>query len=240
MTPRFQRLNTSVSLGRAARCSDKDTDRDFGWILVTGDSERALDPAATTDKGAEIGEHHCAGSHRRRPTRSGRPVAPVTVLEYARLRVPVLLPGRVPGTCTGCSTCTRARSCLHSGTSRSSSCTRTPSRPPRRPRPPARPGQVLGDVQAPACGPRPASTSNALVSHARDLGLDTERFRREVTGRAYAAKIEADVSEGVRNGGQREPRSSTSTASASTGSSRSRGSRTRSGRRSGPQTPTSP
>src|SRR5262244_291643 len=35
---------------------------------------------------------------------------------------------------------------------------------------------------------------DSLLSHARDLGLDTERFRREVTGRAYAAKIEADVS----------------------------------------------
>src|SRR5246127_5994129 len=47
---------------------------------------------------------------------------------------------------------------------------------------------------------------DSLVSHARDLGLDTERFRREVTGRAYAAKIEADVREGFRNGVNATPK----------------------------------
>jgi protein-disulfide isomerase len=55
---------------------------------------------------------------------------------------------------------------------------------------------------------RPSSSLDldSLVSHARELGLDTERFRREVTGRAYAGKIEADVSEGVRNGVNATPK----------------------------------
>jgi protein-disulfide isomerase len=55
---------------------------------------------------------------------------------------------------------------------------------------------------------RPSSSLDldALVSHARDLGLDTERFRQEVTGRAYAAKIEADVREGFRNGVNATPK----------------------------------
>jgi len=44
------------------------------------------------------------------------------------------------------------------------------------------------------------------VSHARDLGLDIERFLREVTGRTYAAKIEADVREGFRNGVNATPK----------------------------------
>ena len=47
---------------------------------------------------------------------------------------------------------------------------------------------------------------DSLVSHARDLGLDTDRFRKEVTGSAYAAKIEHDVREGVRNGVNATPK----------------------------------
>jgi len=47
---------------------------------------------------------------------------------------------------------------------------------------------------------------DALLSHARDLGLDTDWFHREVTGRAYAAKIEGDVREGVRNGVNATPK----------------------------------
>src|SRR5215472_17864598 len=41
---------------------------------------------------------------------------------------------------------------------------------------------------------------DSLVAHARDLELDTDQFRREVTDRAYAAKIAGDVREGFRNG----------------------------------------
>jgi formate-nitrite transporter family protein len=47
---------------------------------------------------------------------------------------------------------------------------------------------------------------DALVSHARDLSLDLDRFRQEVTGRAYTAKIESDVQEGVRNGVNATPK----------------------------------
>jgi protein-disulfide isomerase len=47
---------------------------------------------------------------------------------------------------------------------------------------------------------------DSLLSRARDLGLDTDRFRREVTGRAYAARIEGDVREGLRNGVNATPK----------------------------------
>ena len=47
---------------------------------------------------------------------------------------------------------------------------------------------------------------DALLARARDLDLDTDRFRQEVTGRAYAAKIESDVREGVRNGVNATPK----------------------------------
>ena len=47
---------------------------------------------------------------------------------------------------------------------------------------------------------------DSLLSHARDLDLDTDRFRQEVTGRAYAAKIESDVREGIRNGVNATPK----------------------------------
>ena len=47
---------------------------------------------------------------------------------------------------------------------------------------------------------------DSLLSRARDLDLDTDRFHREVTGRAYAAKIESDVRQGVRNGVNATPK----------------------------------
>ena len=47
---------------------------------------------------------------------------------------------------------------------------------------------------------------DSLLSHVRDLGLDTDRFSRDITGRAYAAKIERDVREGVRNGVNATPK----------------------------------
>ena len=55
---------------------------------------------------------------------------------------------------------------------------------------------------------RPSSSLDldSLVSRARDLSLDTDRFRREVTGHAYAAKIEGDVQEGIRNGVNATPK----------------------------------
>src|SRR5256714_13747687 len=55
---------------------------------------------------------------------------------------------------------------------------------------------------------RPSSSLDldSLLSRARDLGLDIDRFRREVTGRAYAAKIEGDGRGGVRNGVNATPK----------------------------------
>jgi len=47
---------------------------------------------------------------------------------------------------------------------------------------------------------------DSLLSYARGLGLDVDRFGREVTGGAYAAKIEHDVREGVRNGVNATPK----------------------------------
>jgi protein-disulfide isomerase len=45
-----------------------------------------------------------------------------------------------------------------------------------------------------------------LLDCAADLDLDTERFRREVTGGAYAAKIERDIREGVKDGVNATPK----------------------------------
>ena len=47
---------------------------------------------------------------------------------------------------------------------------------------------------------------DSLLGYARDLGLDLDRFGKEVTGGAYAAKIEQDVREGVRNGVNATPK----------------------------------
>ncbi len=55
---------------------------------------------------------------------------------------------------------------------------------------------------------RPSSRLDldSLLGYARDLGLDIDRFRKEVTGRAYAAKIEGDVREGISNGVNATPK----------------------------------
>jgi protein-disulfide isomerase len=47
---------------------------------------------------------------------------------------------------------------------------------------------------------------DSLLDCAADLGLDVGRFRDEVTGHAYAAKIERDVQEGVRDGVNATPK----------------------------------
>ena len=47
---------------------------------------------------------------------------------------------------------------------------------------------------------------DSLLDTAADLGLDVGRFRREVTGDAYAAKIERDVQEGIRDGVNATPK----------------------------------
>jgi protein-disulfide isomerase len=46
----------------------------------------------------------------------------------------------------------------------------------------------------------------SLLDYAADLSLDVGRFREEVTGRAYAAKIERDVQDGVRDGVNATPK----------------------------------
>ena len=46
----------------------------------------------------------------------------------------------------------------------------------------------------------------SLLDYAADLGLDLARFRSEVTGRAYAARIDGDVAEGLRNGVNATPK----------------------------------
>ena len=55
---------------------------------------------------------------------------------------------------------------------------------------------------------RPSSRLDlgSLLGYARDLGLDVDRFRKEVTGRAYAGKIDGDVQEGVGNGVNATPK----------------------------------
>jgi len=48
--------------------------------------------------------------------------------------------------------------------------------------------------------------STSLVSYARLLGLDVARFRSNLASHAYAAKIERDVQEGIRNGVNATPK----------------------------------
>ncbi len=47
---------------------------------------------------------------------------------------------------------------------------------------------------------------DSVLGYAERLGLDIDRFRKEVTGNAYAAKIERDVREGIRNGVNATPK----------------------------------
>ena len=46
----------------------------------------------------------------------------------------------------------------------------------------------------------------SLLDYAANLGLDVGRFRSEVTGRAYAAKIDRDIQEGLRDGVNATPK----------------------------------
>ena len=47
---------------------------------------------------------------------------------------------------------------------------------------------------------------DSLLDDAAGLGLDVGRFRNEVTGHAYAAKIERDVQQGIRDGVNATPK----------------------------------
>jgi protein-disulfide isomerase len=55
---------------------------------------------------------------------------------------------------------------------------------------------------------RPASRLDlhALLGYAEGLGLDMARFENDVAGNIYAAKIERDVREGIRNGVNATPK----------------------------------
>jgi protein-disulfide isomerase len=46
----------------------------------------------------------------------------------------------------------------------------------------------------------------SLLGYADQVGLDLDRFRADVTGRAHAARIERDVREGIRNGVNATPK----------------------------------
>jgi protein-disulfide isomerase len=46
----------------------------------------------------------------------------------------------------------------------------------------------------------------SLLGYAQGIGLDLDRFDKEVKGRAYAAKIEHDVQEGLSNGVNATPK----------------------------------
>jgi formate-nitrite transporter family protein len=47
---------------------------------------------------------------------------------------------------------------------------------------------------------------DSLVSYAEMMGLDIDRFRRELTGHLYADRIQRDVQEGLRNGVNATPK----------------------------------
>jgi protein-disulfide isomerase len=48
--------------------------------------------------------------------------------------------------------------------------------------------------------------TDSLVRYAGPLGLDVARFRSDLAGHAYAARIERDVQEGIRNGVNATPK----------------------------------
>ena len=47
---------------------------------------------------------------------------------------------------------------------------------------------------------------DSLVTYAEVLGLNIPTFRRELTDHSYAARIERDVQQGIRNGGNQTPK----------------------------------
>jgi protein-disulfide isomerase len=47
---------------------------------------------------------------------------------------------------------------------------------------------------------------DSLVTYAEVTGLDIARFRRDLTDRAYAPRIERDIAEGIRNGVNATPK----------------------------------
>ena len=47
---------------------------------------------------------------------------------------------------------------------------------------------------------------DSLVTYAEVIGLDIPRFRRDLTDRAYAGRITADIEEGIRNGVNATPK----------------------------------
>src|SRR3984957_20727878 len=55
-----------------------------------------------------------------------------------------------------------------------------------------RPGQVLADAR-PAAGPPGRADGKDLIRYAGELGLDTDRFTRDLRNHAGQAKIAADV-----------------------------------------------
>jgi protein-disulfide isomerase len=48
--------------------------------------------------------------------------------------------------------------------------------------------------------------TDSLVSYARVLGLDVARFRSDLASHAYAARIDGDIQEGIRNGVNATPK----------------------------------
>jgi protein-disulfide isomerase len=48
--------------------------------------------------------------------------------------------------------------------------------------------------------------TDSLVTYAEVIGLDIARFRRDLTDRVYAARIESDIAEGLRNGVNATPK----------------------------------
>jgi len=48
--------------------------------------------------------------------------------------------------------------------------------------------------------------TDSLVTYAEVIGLEIARFRRDLTDRVYAARIESDIAEGIRNGVNSTPK----------------------------------
>ena len=86
-----------------------------------------------------------------------------------------------------------------SAISPSATSIRTPSARPRRPSPPPLRGSS-GRCTTGSSSDRQALDDAQLTRYAAELGLDTERFRRELTEQRHRARVQDDVLSGLHSG----------------------------------------